>query len=189
MNTFTIHTKETASSPADATLSDLESALGFVPNVFAVIAESAPALQACVGLTNHLSRSSLTATEREIVQITTSVENNCGYCVAGHTAFAAMQGVPADVVDAARGGRAIADDRLEALRRLTRALVRQKGNVDQGALDGFFAAGYTREQVLEVILAICGKYFTNLTNAVAGIPLDEQFVDHAWQPESAHSVG
>ena len=84
MNAFTIHTQETAGSPADATLRNLESALGFVPNVFAVIAESAPALLACVGLTNHLSRTSLTATEREIVQITTSVENNCGYCVAGH---------------------------------------------------------------------------------------------------------
>jgi len=189
MNAFTIHTKETASAPADATLRNLESTLGFVPNVFAVIAESPPALQACVGLTNHLARTSLSATELEIVQITTSVENNCGYCVAGHTAFAAMQGVPVDVVDAARAGNAIPDDRLEALRLLTRTLVRRKGPVDEDALDGFFAAGYTREQVIEVILAICGKYFTNLTNAVAGIPLDDQFARHAWQPESVHSAG
>ena len=44
MREFTLHTKDSASSPADTTLRNLESGLGFVPNVFAVAAESAPPL-------------------------------------------------------------------------------------------------------------------------------------------------
>ena len=33
-------------------------------------------------------RNSLTATEREVVQITAAVVNGCGFCVAGHTKIA-----------------------------------------------------------------------------------------------------
>ena len=133
MKAFKIHTEDTASPPADKALGEVKSTLGFIPNVFAVIAESAPALQAFVDLNNHLASSSLSATERELVQITTSVENECRYCVAGHSAFAAMQEVSDEVVEAARSGGPIPDDRLNALHRLTLSLVRRKGSVDPDA--------------------------------------------------------
>ena len=184
MKAFKIHTEDTASPPADIALGEVKSTLGFIPNVFAVIAESAPALQAFVDLNNHLASSSLSATERELVQITTSVENECRYCVAGHSAFAAMQEVSDEVVEAARSGGPIPDDRLNALHRLTLSLVQRKGSVDPDALDAFFAAGYGPPQLLEVILGICVKVFSNLTNNAIAVPLDEEFTSYTWEPES-----
>ena len=142
MTTFKIHTEKTAPSPADQMLGQVRTGLGFIPNVFAVIAESAPALGAFVDLNNRLANSSLTATERELVQIATSVENECRYCVAGHSAFASLQNVSTEVVEAARSGGPIPDDRLDALHQLTLALLRQKASVDQDTLEAFFAAGY-----------------------------------------------
>ena len=185
MTTFKIHTEKTAPSPADQMLGQVRTGLGFIPNVFAVIAESAPALGAFVDLNNRLANSSLTATERELVQIATSVENECRYCVAGHSAFASLQNVSTEVVDAARSGGPIPDDRLDALHRLTLALLRQKASVDPDTLEAFFAAGYGPEQLMEVILGICVKIFSNLTNAAVGFPLDDEFAPYAWKPEAA----
>ena len=184
MNEFKIHTTESAPPPAGELLGKVGDSLGFIPNVFAVIAGSAPALQAFVDLNHQFSQSSLTPTERELVQIATSVENQCQYCVAGHTAFANMQDVSNDVVTAARNGGPIPDARLDALHRFTVALVNSKGYVDPKALEGFFQAGYDQRQLLEVILGVCVKFFSNLTNNVAAITLDGEFSDYTWKPDS-----
>ena len=52
MTTFKIHTAETAQAPADNLLTATESTLGFVPNLFGVIAESATALRGFVQMNN-----------------------------------------------------------------------------------------------------------------------------------------
>ncbi|MBD3869500.1 MAG: carboxymuconolactone decarboxylase family protein [Acidobacteria bacterium] len=184
MKGFRIHTEETAGEPANRILKDVRKNLGFVPNLFAVFAESTPALQANVAMKGQLARTSLTPMERELVQIVTSVENRCGYCVAGHSTFAAMQNLPAEPIAAVRAGRPVSDDRLEALRCFTEALVRRRGHLDDDQVQKFYAAGYGPEQLLEVILAVCVKMFANLTNNVIGIPLDEQFSSYAWEPAS-----
>ena len=180
MNTFTIHTCETAPPPADATLTEIGNTLGFVPNVFGVIAESTPALHAFVELNTRFADASLDATARELIQTAVSVENTCGYCVAGHTAFARVQSVPGEVIDAVREGRPIADPKLGALHRFTLALVRTRGDVPEHEMHRFLDAGYTRAQVLEVILGVCVKTFSNLASKVTGIPLDDAFAAHAW---------
>ena len=83
MTTFKIHTAETAQAPADNLLIATESTLGFVPNLFGVLAESPTALRAFVKLNNLFAQTSFNATSREIIQIAVSVENTCNYCVAG----------------------------------------------------------------------------------------------------------
>lgn len=155
MNTFTIHTSETATPAANAMLADVRSTLGFVPNVLGVIANSPLALQAFIEMNGRFAESSFNATDREIIQIATSVENECGYCVAGHSAFARTQGVPGEVIDALRDSRAIDDDTREALKRFTRALVRGRGSVPTEEVQRFLDAGYTPLQVFEVILGVC----------------------------------
>ncbi len=47
-------------------------------------------------------KTSLSATERQVVMLTTSAENGCEYCVSVHTALSAMQKVPDDVVQSIR---------------------------------------------------------------------------------------
>jgi AhpD family alkylhydroperoxidase len=183
MNEFKIHTPETATREAADTLRNVEEGLGFIPNVFAVIAESAPALEAFVGLNFRLAESSLAPTERELVQLAVSVENECAYCVAGHSAFANMQDLDMDVVAAARCGGTPADPRLAALDALVKGLVNAKGPVDPALLEGFYAAGYESRHLFEVILGICVKTFSNLTNSATGLTLDDEFASFAWTPD------
>lgn len=159
MERFTIFTAHTAIEGASAILDQTHGALGFVPNLLGVLAASAPALKAFTALNHCFAESSLGVTEREVVQLSVSTENTCGYCVAGHTAFAAMRGVDENVVRAVRTGAQIADRRLEALRHFTQALVRQRGVVNESELDRVFDAGYSQRQLLEVILGVCVKTF------------------------------
>lgn len=182
MQTFTIHTVQSAAAPAAAILQDTESTLGFVPNLFGVLAESTPALQAFAALNTLFAESTFSAAERELIQLTVSTENRCGYCVAGHTAFAAMQGVDGALVQAARNDTPVAARRSETLRRFTQALVQRRGGVSETEVRRFLDAGYTRRQLVELILGICVKTFSNLANNVIGIPLDDAFQPHEWRP-------
>lgn len=187
MKQLEIHTPETAPAPANGMLRGLETMLGFVPNVFAVMAGTPPVLAAFMTVNQKFAETSLTATEREIVQMTVSAANECAYCVAGHTAFAMAGGVPEDVIAALRNGGPIADPKLSALQAFTRAAVASKGHVGAAELERFLMAGYTEEHVHEVILGICVKTFSNLTSNILGVPLDDAFAPHAWRPSDAQA--
>jgi uncharacterized peroxidase-related enzyme len=181
MKPFKIHTVQGTAEPVASILRDTQKAFGFVPNLFGVLAESPPTLTAFAALNAQFARSSFSPTERELIELTVSTENRCGYCVAGHSALAAMQGVDEGIVRALRDGKPILDRRLETLRRFTLALVRKRGMVSETEIEQFLDAGYTQRQLLEVILGIGVKVMSNLTNNAIGIPLDEAFAPYAWQ--------
>ena len=49
------------------------------------------------------------------------------------------------------------------------------------------AAGYSKQQVLEVILGVAIKVMHNYTNHIAQTPLDRQFKPNAWsKPNTQH---
>jgi uncharacterized peroxidase-related enzyme len=183
METFNLPTADTSDSVTSARLQAVADELGFVPNVFAAAAAARPALEAFIDLNRHFAATSLSATEREIVQTSTSVVNEASYCTAGHTAFSEMQHVDRDTIQAVRDDRAIDNAGHEALRLFTRRLVDQRGEVSPEEIAEFLAAGYSSAQVIEVILGITVKYFTNFTSKVSGIALDEPFSPHAWSPK------
>ncbi|MGI9370227.1 MAG: carboxymuconolactone decarboxylase family protein [Ruegeria sp.] len=185
MKNYTIYTQQSAAPKARPILEGLAKMVGFVPNVFAVMGGTAPALNGFVEVTKQFGASSLTATEREIVHIATSVENGCRYCVAGHTAFANAQKIDDAVIEAVRTRGAIADPKLAALHEFTRAMVVKRGHLDQHELARFRAAGYTEEQVYEVIIGISEKTISNFTSISLDLPLDEAFLPFAWEPDEA----
>lgn len=188
MNPFKIYTPEDASPASRKVLKFIGETFGFVPNVFGTVAISAPALKAFVELNTQFSESTFDTTSRELIQVVTSIENQCEYCVAGHTAFAEIQHVPTEVMTAIRNEQPIDNEKLEVLRNFTRRLVRNKGMVSEQDLKDFLNAGYTPEQVLEVILGVCVKTFSNLASNVIGIPLDDEFERYAWKPFSKNKA-
>ncbi|WP_282609820.1 carboxymuconolactone decarboxylase family protein [Pelagibius sp. Alg239-R121] len=185
MARFNVHTPETAPAPSVDILKALEETIGFIPNVFAVIAGTPVVLEAFAMLNQKFSDASLTETEREVLQMAVSVENLCGYCVAGHTAFALNHGVPAQTVRALRREDILTDERLNALAVFARAVVVAKGRIGDAELHRFLAAGFKMEQVQEVVLGICVKTFSNLISNLLDVPLDDAFQTHRWQPSGA----
>jgi len=189
MTSFTTHTIESAPAGSKPILTAAKQSLGFVPNLYGVLAESPAMLAAYKSLGGLFdTQSSFNATERQIVLLATSYDNECHYCMAAHTTLAGMQAVPNDVVQAVRNGEQIADPRLEALRSFTIKVVRDRGWVSKGDTQAFLDAGFTRAQLLEVILGVGMKTLSNYVNHVACIPLDDAFKASAWtSPTPSHT--
>lgn len=85
MNSFTLHTLETAPAESKALLTAVATRFGFLPNVYAYLAEAPVALEALAQLSAIFSRTSLTEPQRHLLLLTSSVENQCSFCVAAHT--------------------------------------------------------------------------------------------------------
>jgi len=181
MNTLTLHTTASAPKNSVAYLQALEDNLGFIPNVFAVIAESPSALAGLMALNEHFAESSFTSEEQQVIQLATSSENECGYCMAGHTAFSCQINMPEDITNAMRSQETIPNARLQTLNNLTKILINKKGQVTEEDTRDFYAAGFTHAQFLELIMGVCVKYFTNFVGNALQLPLDDAFKAYAWE--------
>lgn len=180
MNKFDIHTAETASPTSSEMLASVQKSYGFVPNLYGVFAESPAMLKAYMSLGKIFDESSFSPTERQVIILAASRLNECHYCMAAHSVVAGMQNVPEYVVDAIRNDLPIVDPKLEALRSFAAAMVEKRGWVSDGETDAFLAAGYTKAQILEVVLGISFKTLSNYTNHVAETPLDSAFSQRTW---------
>ncbi|MBX9699777.1 MAG: carboxymuconolactone decarboxylase family protein [Acetobacteraceae bacterium] len=180
MNGFIRHTAETAPAPAGARLAAIRKAWGFVPNLHATLAEAPTVLEGYDTLFALAGKGTLTPAEQQVVFLTTSRLHACEYCVSGHSVLAAQSGLDAPIIETLREGGALADPRLEALRRFAAAVVEQRGEVPAGGVAAFLGAGYTRAQVLEVVLIVATKVISNYVNHLAGTPLDTFMAKTAW---------
>ena len=186
MTTFHLHTPQTAPAGSDAILEGAQKGMGFVPNLFAVLAESPAALEAYTTLAGLQDRQTdFSETERQVLFLSISARNSCDYCVAAHSTISGMKNVPADVVAALRDGTSLPDAKLEALRTFALAVVDKRGFVDASDLEAFLAAGYAQRHVLEVVLAVAFKTISNFTNHIVRTPLDEAFQPQAWSAPAA----
>jgi len=185
MSQFPIHTVETAPEASKPFLDGAKKAFGLIPNLVGEFAESPAVVEGYLGLSAALKKAGLTDLEREIVLISASVENGCHYCVAAHTTVTQAQGLNQAVIAAVRAGGPIADARLEALRTFAVAVVRERGWVSDAEVTRFLDAGWTRANVLEVVLGVGLKTISNYVNHIAGTPVDEAFQANAFTPARA----
>jgi len=126
------------------------------------------------------AKTTLTPHEQQVVYLTSNFENECHYCMAGHTALAKLQKMDPAAISALRNGTKIPDRKLEALHRFTALVVRNRGWGLDGDVDEFLAAGYTRRNVLEVILGVATKVMSNYTNHIADTQLDTFMHGNEW---------
>ncbi len=150
-----------------------------------VFAESPEILQAYLALGDLVDQTTLTPLERQIAFIGASVTNSCDYCVAAHTAISGMQKLPSDVIQSVREGQPIADAKLEAFRKFVQIITDQRGNVSEVEKAAFLEAGYTKQNILEVILVIGMKTLSNYTNHIGETPLDNAFEAAKWSQSAA----
>ncbi|GAA1721406.1 carboxymuconolactone decarboxylase family protein [Nonomuraea bangladeshensis] len=185
MSEFRTYDESDAPEAARPVLAAAKKRMGFVTTLNGVMAESPELLAGYNALAEQFGRSSLPAAAKQVVLITASVANGCEYCVAAHSTLALRARVPAEVVEPLRAGRPLADEALEAVRRLTQAVVTQRGWVAEAEIEAFLAAGHTRRHVLDIVLGVGMKTLSNYTNHIASTPLDPAWADQAWTREQA----
>jgi uncharacterized peroxidase-related enzyme len=185
---YPVYTNETAPEASRSLLDKAKKSIGFVPNLLGMMAGAPPLLEAYMAVSSLFDQTSFSATERQVILLAVSFQNQCDYCMAAHSAIGGMQRVPGDVIESLRKGTPITDQKLEVLRRLAVEITETKGRPADATVNDFLAAGYTRAQVLEVVLGVGMKTLSNYANHIAETPLDGAFAKTAWKAAS-HSPG
>lgn len=177
----TLHSLQTAPEASRPLLEGTQKSLGFIPNLLANFATSPAALEGYLALGKIFGKSTLSPTEQQIVLISASVDNGCDYCVAAHTTIGQSQSVDPGILEALRNDATLPDGRHEALRRFTKAIIRDRGWVSEAEQSAFLDAGYTEEHAFEVVLGVTMKTLSNYTNHLVTTPLDEAFTANEWR--------
>lgn len=177
---FTIHSKDSAPAPGKPLLQKSLDTYGFIPNLHGVMAEAPALLEAYQTIGGLWAKTELSVLERQIVLMTINRVNECHYCMAAHSMIATMEKMPADILDALRAGSALADPKLEALRRFTETMVETRGWANDAAVQALLDAGYAKATVLEIVLGISYKVMSNYVNHLAETALDTPFQAHKW---------
>ena len=178
---FKIYDEINAPEAARKPLADAKAGFGLIPNLEGVMAEAPALLATYIAGWDLFDTTSFTPIERQVVYQTANFENECTYCVPWHTYLSKQSGMKPEDVEALRTGAVLSDPKLQALRVFARQLIHNRGNVSQADLDTFFAAGYTKQQALEVVLGLAIKTMSNFTNSIAGTPLDAPVQNLAWE--------
>jgi len=172
---FTLYTQDNAPEDAKPLLANSVEAFGMLPNLHAVMAAAPTLLEGYQVLHDLFQKSSFNAEELTVVWQTINVEHNCHYCVPAHSGIAASMKVNQDIVDALVNETPLANPKLEKLRETTLAITRERGVISNEQIETFFAAGYGKQQLLEIILGLSQKVMSNYTNHLAETPIDEAF--------------
>ncbi|HET6647398.1 MAG TPA: carboxymuconolactone decarboxylase family protein [Pyrinomonadaceae bacterium] len=184
MTDFNIHTFESAPQDSKPALELLQRQVGFIPNLAATMAESPYLLEAFTSLRAINGRGAFTPVEREAIALAVSFENNCTYCMAAHSTFARKNGIPEEDLRLLRAGKSPSDPRLQAIIALARQIVRSKGHLASEDIQRFLKAGFSRAQLLEVVLGITSTSISNYMHNIAKTPIDDAFLAQSWTASS-----
>lgn len=179
-NGYTIHDQKTAPEGSKPILDQIQDNLKFIPNALGAMAESPVALAGYMQLGALIPGTSFTDTERNLLYLTVTREYGSAYCVSAHTAFAHMDKVREEVINQVREGKPVNDKRLETLRQFAIRLVQTGCNVTDDEVQAFLDAGFTRAQILEIVLLITNKLMGVFSLRLMGVDLDEALQPLKW---------
>ena len=185
MTDFKIHDENTAPEAAKETLKGIRSAFGFIPNAMGILAGSPPVLNSYLSLDAAVKECKLEADDIQVLILAVSHENACHYCMAAHSMQAQMANVDDSDLKKLRAGEALDNPRHNALANFGRAMIQKRGWVGQDDVQAFLNAGFTKANIMDVVLVVAMKTITNYTNHITEVPLDDAFADHRWGPEEA----
>lgn len=170
MSQINVPTRDDVSPANQAIFDQLEGKLGMVPNLYATLAHSEHALGNYLAFQN--AKSSIQGKAREVVNLVVSQVNACAYCLAAHTVIGGMVGFKPEQMLEIRAGRVSFDAKLDALAKLTREIAVNRGHADQALVEAFLAAGWTKANLVDAIVAIGDKTVTNYLHATTKVPVD-----------------
>ncbi|WP_425076574.1 carboxymuconolactone decarboxylase family protein [Psychroserpens sp. S379A] len=170
MNTFNVPTRENVSTNNQAIFDNLNKALGFVPNLFATYAHSDTALENYLTFSN--AKTSLSAKEKEVVNLAVSQVNDCIYCLSAHTAIGKMNGFTDAQILELRAGFSSVNSKLDALAKLAKNITENRGKTDDTVLENFFNQGYTKGNLIDVISLVGDKTISNYIHSTTKVPVD-----------------
>jgi uncharacterized peroxidase-related enzyme len=170
MNLFTHYNIDTAPEAAKPLLEQIKKSYGFIPSLFNYMAEAPTTIEAYLALNALIAKTSLSPIEAQLALLTTSIENDCDFCKTAHLAFAKKYGAKQQTLKALIDQQKIVCPCDAALILFTQQVVNKRGHLLSEEVDNFLSAGFSKQQIMEVILVVTIKTLSN-------------YINHLTQPE------
>lgn len=149
----------------------LQKALGVVPNMTRVMANSPAALQAYAQFSGALAGGKLPAKVREQIAVLSAESNACEYCLAAHTAIGKKVGLDAAALEAARDAGA-SDAKARAALAFAQRIIDERGGISPSDIAAVRNAGYTDGEVAEIVANVALNLYTNYFNRAFDVDVD-----------------
>jgi len=163
---------DTAPAAAKPLLEAVNKQLGFVPNLFRVVANSPAALEGYLGMSGALAKGKLPAQTRERIALAVAQINGCNYCLSAHSemgkSFAKLS--EAEIAANRHGGSL--DPKADAAVRFAAKVARERGHVSDADVQTVRMAGYDDAQIVEIVQHVALNTWTNYLNEVAKTEID-----------------
>ena len=167
---------ETSAGDAKKLFDSVQANSGRVTNMMRAMANSPVVLEIYLSVNAILTRGRLSPELRELLAVTVAQGNQCQYCLSAHTARGKKLGLDDQTLATAQ--LSCADDpKTEAALKFARALIDQRGELDEEALNHVRSAGYTDGDIAEIIAVTTFNIFPNYFNKVADTELDFQKIE------------
>ncbi len=166
---FSVPSKSEVSPINQEIFDNLNNALGFVPNLYATIAHSDHGLKRYLDFQN--AKTSLSNKEKEAVNLIVSQVNGCIYCQSAHLVLGKMNGFDDNQLLDIRKGES-ENAKLNALVKLAADITKNRGNASDENVWDFFAQGYTKENLVDLILQVSDKTAMNYLHNLTKVPVD-----------------
>lgn len=150
--------------------------LGFVPNLLKQMANSPAVLKGYISFSKSLQKGKLDKQLREQIALAVAKANDCEYCVSAHTALGRLFGVPQEELIANLRGTSDSPKVARAIQ-FSLLLVAKQGKVSDHELESLRQAGFSDEEISEIIATVGLNMFSNFFNHVAQPELDFPVVD------------
>jgi alkylhydroperoxidase family enzyme len=180
MQTFPVHTLDSAPEQSQPSLHALQTAFGMIPNIAGAMSTSPVLIASLVGLFQKVHGGSFNEQQIQTLLLTNAVTNSCTWAVAFHCALALKEGVDPSDVRAIRERRLPQHAKNAALSSLAKKLIEKRGHLDERDVSSFLEAGFGKDHLLEVIAVISASTITNYTGNVTLPPLEAAFQEYAW---------
>lgn len=152
-------------------LDGVQAKLGMTPNMMKTMASGPAALEAYLNFSAALGTGHLDAKFREQIALAVGQANSCEYCLSAHSAIGKMVGLKPDEIVNSREAHS-GDAKRDAGLQFVQALVVQRGEVTDRAVEHVKAAGYSDGDIAEIIANVAINIFTNYFNHVARTDVD-----------------
>jgi uncharacterized peroxidase-related enzyme len=150
----------------------VQAQLGAAPNMFRLTAQSPAAIEMMASAFAALGKSSLGAGLREQIALTVANVNGCDYCNSAHTYLGREVAKLSEAeVAAAREGRSDQAKTSVALA-FARKIALSRADVTEADLETVRRAGYSDEELVDIVAVVALNVFTNYINEVFKTDVD-----------------
>ena len=145
--------------------------LGYIPNLISSMMHSKNALKSYYSF--HQRDSSLSKLETEVVTLAVSSHNLAAYCQYEHRIIVRLFGLSELAIQQIESGKITFDNRLNIIVQLAISIVDTTNNPAKELIQAFFEAGYSKGQLMDLLMVVGDTLITNMTSKVFKIPRDQ----------------